>query len=141
MLRQLAGVVSVGVGALSANHAYCENDDKGSAFKNGMINPEELERAAKAVREIDRSPNAKQVRRPWLELRTQKRCCLTTTALPAYHDAFMFMTAESCVSQEPGVPGCQCNQDRPDTVRKSVHQPRASPSYSILTGYLAFRVS
>lgn len=63
MLRQLAGVVSVGVGTWGASHAYCESDDKASAFKNGMINPEELERAAKAVREIDRSPNAKQVRR------------------------------------------------------------------------------
>lgn len=62
MLRQLAGVVSAGAGTWGVGYAYCENKDNSSAFKNGMINPEELERAAKAVREIDRSPNAKMVR-------------------------------------------------------------------------------
>eukprot|EP00892_Ulva_mutabilis_P006304 jgi/Ulvmu1/4045/UM019_0022.1 len=61
MLRQLAGVVSVGAGTWGAGYAYCDDKDNASAFKNGMINPEELERAAKAVREIDRSPNAKLV--------------------------------------------------------------------------------
>ena len=62
MLRQLAGVVSVGAGTWGGGYAYCDSKNNESAFKNGMINPEELERAAKAVRDIDRSPNAKLVR-------------------------------------------------------------------------------
>jgi hypothetical protein len=72
MLRQLAGACSIGAGTWATQHAYCESKDAPkeaskdapSTFKNGMINPEELERAAKAVREIDRSPNAKLVRSP-----------------------------------------------------------------------------
>lgn len=60
MLRQLGQQASASLRSWAFPTAECEA--KEDATMKGMLDPERLERAAKAVRDIDKSPNAKLVR-------------------------------------------------------------------------------
>lgn len=63
--RHAAALLSAtGTGALLARPALCDDDKDGKSASQSFFDADALERGAKAVREIDRSSNAKAVRLP-----------------------------------------------------------------------------
>lgn len=61
--RHAAAVFTAsGVTLLSARSAYCDEKKDGDSASKSFFDADALERGAKAVREIDRSKNAKAVR-------------------------------------------------------------------------------
>lgn len=61
MLRQWGQQATTSLRSWAFPTAECEAKEKEDASVKGMLDPDNLERAAKAVRDIDKSPNAKQV--------------------------------------------------------------------------------
>lgn len=60
---KIALMVAAGGAAANVRVADCKDaDDKAGLPGQGMFDPDALERGAKAIREIDRSANAKAVR-------------------------------------------------------------------------------
>ena len=63
--RHAAALLSAsGTGVLLARPAFCDEDKDGKSASQSFFDADALERGAKAVREIDRSANAKAVRAP-----------------------------------------------------------------------------
>jgi hypothetical protein len=83
LARALAAAAAAGgVGACTLRTAHCDDDDGkkrkgGASHAPSYLDADTLERSARAVREIDRSSNAKAVRppRPWPRLPPSSAPC------------------------------------------------------------------
>lgn len=64
MLKQWGQQATASLRLWAFPTAECEAKGNDDANVKGMLDPDRLERAAKAVRDIDKSPNAKNVRVP-----------------------------------------------------------------------------
>ena len=81
MLKYWGQQASASLGLWAFPTAECEAKDKDDANVKGMLDPDRLERAAKAVRDIDKSPNAKHVRMPSRnDCHFRKTPCCTSTS-------------------------------------------------------------